>query len=94
MHSLPVLQYPLAFLIYYGILSGIFAVLVTRSVPLSLVVFFLYGVAAELLLFGNIRGISDIPGILFFGLFYLFLFGMPVWIVKKMQARLTIKNNP
>jgi hypothetical protein len=47
----------------------VFAALVTRSVPLSLVVFFLFGIAAELLLFDNIGSMMDLPGMLFFGTF-------------------------
>jgi hypothetical protein len=47
-----------------------------------------YGIAVELLLFKNIRGITDIPGVLFFGLFYVFLFGTPVWIVKRLSVHL------
>jgi len=68
-HPLPILEYPVAFITYYGILSAVFAALVTRSVPLSLVVFFLFGIAAELLLFDNIGSIMDLPGMLFFGTF-------------------------
>jgi hypothetical protein len=86
-HPLPILQYPVAFLIYYAILSAVFAIIVQRSVQASLIVFFVYGVVAELLLFNNIRGITDIPGILFFGLFYVFLFGTPIWIARKLSAR-------
>lgn len=81
-HPLPLLMFPVPFLIYYAILSGVFTVVVTRSARLALAFMFLYGVSAELLLFHTIQGISDIPGILFFGLFYVFLFGMPVFIVK------------
>ncbi|MCX6682657.1 MAG: hypothetical protein NTY71_06710 [Methanoregula sp.] len=50
-----------------------FAALVTRSVPLSLVVFFLFGIAAELLLFDNIGSMMDLPGMLFFGTLSLFV---------------------
>jgi len=85
-HPLPILEYPVAFIIYYGMLSGIFAALIARSVPISLVVFFLYGIAAELLLFNNIAGITDILGVLFFGAFYVFIFGTPVWIVKRLSV--------
>jgi len=68
--------------------------LVTRSVPLSLVVFFFYGIAAELLLFDNISGIMDLPGMLFFGTFYVFLFGTPIWIAKKINELLPVHRNP
>jgi hypothetical protein len=91
-HPLPILQHPLAFLIYYAILSAVFAIIVPRSVQASLIVFFVYGIAAELLLFKNIRGITDILGVLFFGLFYVFLFGTPVWIVKRLSVHVPADN--
>lgn len=92
-HPLPVLQYPVAFIAYYAILSAVFAIIVQRSVQVSLIVFFVYGVVAELLLFQNIRGITDIPGILFFGLYYVFLFGTPLWIVQEFRGRMKNDHN-
>lgn len=82
-NELPLLTYPLAFLVYYGILSLFFAVVVKKIRKISLAVFFVYGIGAELFLFGNIRGFTDIGGMAFFGLFYVFLFGTPLLITKK-----------
>jgi hypothetical protein len=93
-HPLPILEHTAAFITYYRILSAIFAMLLTRSVPLSLVVFFFYGIAAELLLFNNIGGVTDMSAMLFFGTFYVFLFGTPIWIAKKINEILPVHRNP
>ncbi len=92
-NPLIILQYPVAFLIYYAIISAGFAMIIRRSLQASLIVFFVYGVVAELLLFKNIRGITDIPGILFFGFFYVFLFGTPLWIVQIFRGRMHTDHN-
>ena len=86
-HPLPILQHPIGFAVYYAALAGAFSLLVVRSVRLSLGAAFVYGVVAEWLLFGNVRGITDDPGILFFGFFYVFLFGTPIWIARRVSAR-------
>ncbi|MEW5996141.1 MAG: hypothetical protein AB1657_00920 [Candidatus Micrarchaeota archaeon] len=84
-HALPLLSYPLFMIVYYGALSLIFSLVVQRLGKSSLAVFFVYGVLAELFLFHNITGFTDIAGILFFGAFYVFLFGVPIWITKKIS---------
>lgn len=92
-HPLPILIYPLPLVVYYAIVSGIFSLLVTRSARCALIVFFAYGIAAELFLFGTIGGVGDSAGILFFGLFYVFLFGTPVWISRWLAVRV-YKDRP
>ena len=84
-HPLPLLLYPLQFIVYYGALSLLFSFAVQKLGKLSLAIFFLYGVLAEMLLFHNISGPGDILGMLFFGSFYAFLFGAPIWITGKMS---------
>jgi hypothetical protein len=83
-HALPLFQFFIPFVIYYGLLSFVFALFANRiKVWKSLAIFFVYGVIAEMLLFKNVKGIFDIAGILFFGLFYVFLFGVPLWFARK-----------
>ena len=83
-NPLPLLQFPVQFIIYYFILSLIFGWLFKKLGRWNLIIIFLYADLAEWLLFHNIKGPTDIPGILFFGFFYLFLFGVPYWISKKL----------
>jgi hypothetical protein len=83
-HPLPLLQFPIQFIVYYFVLATIFGWLFKKMGSWTLIIIFAYGVLAEWLLFTNIKGLTDIPGILFFGLFYLFLFGVPYWISKKL----------
>jgi hypothetical protein len=82
-HALPILAYPIPFIIYYLIISLVFAFIINKNWFIALIVFFLYGFIVELLLFKNISGFTDIPGILFFGFFYVFLFGTPRYIYRK-----------
>jgi hypothetical protein len=49
--------------------------------------FFCFGVIAEMLVFGNIRGPTDLPGILFFGIQYIALFGTPYLITKRVLKK-------
>lgn len=84
-HALPILLYPLQMIAYYGAISLIFAFVARKLGKPSLAIFFIYGVLAEMFLFHNITGPTDILGILFFGLFYVFLFGVPIWIVKRIS---------
>ncbi|MFA5411768.1 MAG: hypothetical protein WC350_00250 [Candidatus Micrarchaeia archaeon] len=84
-HALPILLYPLQMIAYYGAISLIFAFIASKLGKLALAVFFFYGVLAEMFLFHNITGPTDIPGILFFGAFYVFLFGIPIWITKRIS---------
>lgn len=42
--------------------------------------FLAYGIAAEIYVFGNIKGLTDFPGMIFFGLLYLFMLGTPLLI--------------
>jgi len=84
-HALPIFTYTVAFLIYYGILSLVFAFFVVEFGTRSLIVFFVYGVVVEMFLFGNIKGPKDVPGILFFGLLYVFLFWTPMWLVNLLK---------
>lgn len=88
-NPLPILQFPIAFIIYYGILSFAFSYLFyqLKSDYRVYLVIFIYGVIAELFLFKNINGFSDILGILFFGLFYVFLFGLPYLISAKIWRK-------
>lgn len=74
--------------LYYGVLCFIFAFLVTRFQTRSaLIIFFVYGVLVELYLFHNIKGWGDLVGIIFFGLLYIFLFGLPLYLIKRRLAR-------
>jgi hypothetical protein len=82
-HDLPLLRYPGPFLIYYFIITLIFAWCFKKLGRWSLIIVFLYGFVGEWLLFHNVSGPTDILGILFFGCFYLFLFGLPAWFARK-----------
>ncbi|MDO8460760.1 MAG: hypothetical protein Q7S74_06640 [Nanoarchaeota archaeon] len=82
------LQFFVVFMFYYALLTLIFTFIVRKfSIKLSLIVFFVYGVLSEMLLFGNIHGYLDILGILFFGFFYVFLFGVPIWLARKFNIQ-------
>lgn len=84
-HPLPIFAYPVAFFLYYGFLSLIFAFIYLKFGTRALTVFFVYGVVVEMFLFGNIKGPADIPGILFFGLLYVFLFWTPMRLVNHLK---------
>ena len=76
------------FLVYYGILCFIFANIVTRAkFAHSLAVFFVSGYLLELLVFRNITSPLDVPGIIFFGLLYVLLFGLPWLAAGKLAGR-------
>jgi len=77
-------QYWLPISIYYLVLTFIFALIVIRVTnKIALTIFFIYGVLAEYFVFMNIKSVTDFPGILFFGFLYVFLFGVPIVIYKK-----------
>jgi len=74
----------IAISVYYFILTLPFGYLISRTKPkYYLSIFFIYGVAVEYLLFKNIATLTDLKAVVFFGLLYVFLFGTPVWILKK-----------
>ena len=79
-----IFQYWLPISIYYLVLTFIFALIVVRVTnKIALILFFIYGVLAEYFVFMNIKSVIDISGILFFGFLYVFLFGVPIVIYKK-----------
>ena len=79
-----IFQYGLPISIYYLVLTFIFALIVVRVTnKIALTLFFIYGVLAEYFVFMNIKSVIDFPGILFFGFLYVFLFGVPIAIYKK-----------
>ena len=67
--------------IYYAILSLIFA-LILEYIPKSTVIliFFVYGVLFELLIAKTIQSLGEFIG---FGLLYIAMFSIPLWIRKK-----------
>ncbi len=70
--------------LYYFVITFIFSLFVFRLKSLVIVpIFFVYGVIAETFIFGNIKGLTDIVGILFFGNQYIALFGIPYILTKK-----------
>ena len=70
-----------AMVAYYGLISYIFALIIDKySTKTALASFFIYGSIVELILFLNV---IDIVGFLFFGVLYIFLFGVPMWFTKK-----------
>lgn len=87
-HPLPLLDHPVGMLAYYAVLSLAMAYLIRKiGIRRSLVGFFVYGVVAEWLFFKNVQGLTDIPGVLFFGGLYVFLFGVPYLLVKVLGRR-------
>jgi hypothetical protein len=82
------IQHPIAITIYYLLITFIFSLFIFRISPLAVVMaFFCFGVIAEMLVFGNIRGPTDLPGILFFGIQYIALFGTPYLITKRVLKK-------
>ena len=83
-NSLPILSNPVtavAMVTYYGVISFIFSLIIDNySTKTALASFFIYGSIVELILFLNV---IDIVGFLFFGVLYIFLFGVPMWFTKK-----------
>ena len=70
-----------AMVAYYGVISCIFSLIIDKySTKTALASFFIYGSIVELILFLNV---IDIVGFLFFGVLYIFLFGVPMWFTKK-----------
>ena len=71
----------IAMVTYYGIISYIFALIIEKySTKTAITSFFIYGSIIELILFLNV---INIVGFLFFGVLYIFLFGVPMWFTKK-----------
>ena len=80
------LQYWLPITLYYVAATFVFSLFVFKMPPLLVpLVFFIYGVVMETFVFGNIKGLTDIPGVLFFGNQYIALFGLPYVITKKLR---------
>lgn len=78
------LQHWLAIFIYYLFITFIFSLFIFRIPPLFVpLIFFLCGVIMETFVFRNIKGLTDILGVLFFGIQYIALFGVPYIITKK-----------
>ena len=70
-----------AMVAYYGVISFIFSLIIEKySTKTAIASFFIYGSIVELILFLNV---IDIVGFLFFGVLYIFLFGVPMWFTKK-----------
>ena len=86
-NSLPILSNPVTFVVmtfYYVTISFLFSKILGRyGTKMALVAFFVYGGIAELILFGNV---GDVVGFVFFGCLYIFLFGVPIWITKKLTG--------
>ena len=62
---------------YYGVISFVFSLIIDKySTKTAIASFFIYGSIVELILFLNV---IDIVGFLFFGVLYIFLFGVPMW---------------
>ena len=77
--STAILDHTIPLVAYYFVLSLAFGIVLTMvSFRKMLVVFFIYGVIAETFLF---RNITALPGVLFFGVLYVFLFGVPARLV-------------
>jgi len=79
--------------IYYAALSLIFALLVPRYSRLTLIIiFFTYGVLAEMFIFKNIAALSDVLGIIFFGGLYIVLFGVPLLMQNLIFRKKMVKS--
>ena len=80
----PILRNPgtaVAMVAYYGVISFVFSLIIDKySTKTAIASFFIYGSIIELILFKNVM---DIVGFLFFGVLYIFLFGVPMWFTKK-----------
>ena len=80
----PILRNPgttVAMVAYYGVISFVFSLIIDKySTKTAIASFFIYGSIIELILFKNV---IDIVGFLFFGVLYIFLFGVPMWFTKK-----------
>jgi len=80
----PILRNPgtaVAMVAYYGVISFIFSLIIEKySTKTAIASFFIYGSIVELILFLNV---ISIVGFLFFGVLYIFLFGVPMWFTKK-----------
>ena len=70
-----------AMVAYYAVISFVFSLIIDKySTKTAIASFFIYGSIIELILFKNVM---DIVGFLFFGVLYIFLFGVPMWFTKK-----------
>ena len=87
-NSPPILSNPVTFVamtLYYVTISFIFSIILGRyGTKMVLAAFFVYGGIAELILFGNV---GNVVGFVFFGCLYIFLFGVPIWITKKLTVK-------
>ena len=83
-NTLPILRNlgtTVAMVAYYGVISFVFSLIIDKySTKTAIASFFIYGSIIELILFKNVM---DIVGFLFFGVLYIFLFGVPMWFTKK-----------
>ena len=87
-NSLPILSNPVTFVamtFYYVTISFLFSKILGKyGTKMALTAFFVYGGIAELILFGNV---GDVVGFVFFGCLYIFLFGVPIRITKKLTVK-------
>ncbi len=87
-NSPPILSNPVTFVamtFYYVTISFLFSKILGRyGTKMALAAFFVYGGIAELILFGNV---GDVVGFVFFGCLYIFLFGVPIWLTKKLTVK-------
>ena len=87
-NSPPILSNPVTFVamsFYYVAISFIFSIILGKyGTKMALTAFFVYGGIAELILFGNV---GDVVGFVFFGCLYIFLFGVPIWLTKKLTVK-------
>ena len=87
-NSPPILSNPVTFVamsFYYVVISFIFSIILGKyGTKMALAAFFVYGGIAELILFGNV---GDVVGFVFFGCLYIFLFGVPIWLTKKLTVK-------
>ena len=87
-NSPPILSNPVTFVamtFYYVTISFLFSKILGRyGTKMALAAFFVYGGIAELILFGHV---GDVVGFVFFGCLYIFLFGVPIWLTKKLTVK-------
>lgn len=76
-----------ALVVYYAFITLLLSI-VTQLKPLSwrvsLLLFFTYGVLIELLFFKTIHSLGEAVG---FGLLYVFMFGVPLWITLRLTKK-------
>src|SRR3989344_6823026 len=80
------LEYWFPITLYYAVATFVFSLFIFKIPPICVpLMFFIYGVVIETFVFGNIKGLADILGVLFFCNQYIALFGMPYIITKKIN---------